>query len=294
MNMPMEEVAGILVELRRRLISIVALFGIGTVVSFSFMDELIKRIQYDMFWRLDISSNPDAPGQLVNISHNLSVISERLAANNSAIAQNLTMMSGELINISRNIDIHSPAIVYLTPMEVLMLEFKLSLICGAIITSPLLLYYAYRGIRGRVSHVLPLSIPMLIFIFFAAAILFLLGASYSYYYLLPLFLNYIYQEAANMGVYATFSIYEFINFIVVTTAIFGISFELPLLLTVMTRLGITSRQTLAHYRRHAYILLLIIAAWITPDPTMFTQIMLMLPFVILYEISLLVMRVTGK
>ena len=97
-----------------------------------------------------------------------------------------------------------------------------------------------------------------------------------------------------MGVYATFSVYEFINFIVMTTAIFGISFELPLLLTLMTRLGITSRQTFAHYRRHAYVILLIIAAVITPDPTMFTQIMLMVPFVILYEISLLVMRVTGK
>jgi Sec-independent protein secretion pathway component TatC len=40
--------------------------------------------------------------------------------------------------------------------------------------------------------------------------------------------------------------------------------------------------------------MLIIAAWVTPDPTMFSQVMLMLPFVILYEISLLVMRITGK
>ncbi|GFO97264.1 twin-arginine translocation protein TatC [groundwater metagenome] len=292
--MPFKELSGMIVELRRKLIYIVALFVFGTVVSFSFMGELINKIKYDMFWRLSISDKPGAAGQLVDISNNLSIISEKLAENNSAIAQNLTVMSGELLNISLSLNPNAPAIVYLAPMEVLMLEFKMSLIFGAIITLPLVLFYAYRGVRGRVRHVLPVSGGMLIFILLAAAILFLLGAGYSYYYLLPFFLGYIYQDAANMGVNATFSVYEFIYFIVMTTVLFGISFELPLLLTMMSRLGIASRQTLAHYRRHAYIILLIISAWVTPDPTMFSQIMLMLPFVVLYEISLLVMRFTGK
>jgi len=290
----MEEFAGILAELRKKLVYIVALFGIGTIVSFSFMGELIKRIEYDMFWRLALSDKPGAAGRLVDISHNLSLISEKLAANNPAISQNLTALSGELLNISSNLNLQTPAIVYLTPMEVLMLEFKLSLICGAIITLPLVLYYAYKGLRGKVREVLPVSGAMLIFVLFLAAILFLLGAGYSYYYLLPFFLGFIYQDAASMGVNATFSVYEFIYFIVVTTVLFGISFELPLLLTMLSWLGITSRQTLAHYRRHAYVILLIISAWVTPDPTMFSQVMLMVPFVVLYEISLLVMRVTGK
>ncbi|MBU4077941.1 MAG: twin-arginine translocase subunit TatC [Euryarchaeota archaeon] len=292
--MAMEEVAGIVAELRKKLIYIVALFGFGTIVSFSFMGELIKRIEYDMFWRISLSDKPDAAGQLVNISNNLSFISEKLAANSSVIAQNLTLMSGELLNISRNLNLQTPAIVYLSPMEVLMLEFKLSLICGVIITLPLVIYYIYKGIRRKLLQVLPVSVGMLLFIFLAALILFLLGAGYSYYFLLPVFLTYIYQDAASMGVNATFSVYEFIYFIVITTVIFGISFDLPLLLIMMSRLGIATRQTLAHYRRHAYVIMLIIAAWVTPDPTMLSQIMLMVPFVILYEISLLVMRVTGK
>jgi len=292
--MAMEEVAGIVAELRKKLIYIVALFGFGTIVSFSFMGELIKRIEYDMFWRINLSDKPDAAGQLVNISNNLSFISEKLAANSSVIAQNLTLMSGELLNISRNLNLQTPAIVYLSPMEVLMLEFKLSLICGVIITLPLVIYYIYKGIRRKLLQVLPVSVGMLLFIFLAALILFLLGAGYSYYFLLPVFLTYIYQDAASMGVNATFSVYEFIYFIVITTVIFGISFDLPLLLIMMSRLGIATRQTLAHYRRHAYVIMLIIAAWVTPDPTMLSQVMLMVPFVILYEISLLVMRIAGK
>lgn len=79
-----------------------------------------------------------------------------------------------------------------------------------------------------------------------------------------------------------------------TTVVIGASFELPVILTLLVRLGITSKETLAHYRRHAYILLLIIAAWVTPDPTMFSQIMVTVPFVVLYEASLLVIRVTGR
>ena len=290
--MAMEEVGRILGELKKKLVYIVALFAIGTIGSFSFMGELIKKIEYDMFWRLSLS--PGTAGQLVNISKNLSFISEKLAENNSAISHNLTLMSGELLNISSNLNLQTPAIVYLSPMEVLMLEMKLSLICGAIITLPLVLYYAYMGLKGKIRKVLPVSGSTLIFILFAAVILFLLGAGYSYYFMLPFFLGYIYQDAASLGVNATFSVYEFIYFIVMTTVLFGISFEVPLLLTMLSRLGITSRQTLAHYRRHAYVILLIISAWVTPDPTMFSQVMLMLPFVILYEISLIVMRVTGK
>jgi len=290
--MAMEEVGRILGELKKKLVYIVALFAIGTIGSFSFMGELIKKIEYDMFWRLTLS--PGTAGQLVNISKNLSLISEKLAENNSAISHNLTLMSGELLNISSNLNLQTPAIVYLSPMEVLMLEMKLSLICGAIITLPLVLYYAYMGLKGKIRKVLPVSGSTLIFILFAAVILFLLGAGYSYYFMLPFFLGYIYQDAASLGVNATFSVYEFIYFIVMTTVLFGISFEVPLILTMLSRLGITSRQTLAHYRRHAYVILLIISAWVTPDPTMFSQVMLMLPFVILYEISLIVMRVTGK
>jgi sec-independent protein translocase protein TatC len=112
--------------------------------------------------------------------------------------------------------------------------------------------------------------------------------------MLPFFLDFIYQDAYNLGINANFSVYEFISFVVMTTVILGAAFELPVILTFLVHLGVTSRKTLANYRRHAYILLLIIAAWITPDPTMAMQIMVTLPFIVLYEASLVVMRLTGK
>ncbi|VVB94226.1 Sec-independent protein translocase protein TatC [uncultured archaeon] len=292
--MGLEDYFRIIAELRKKLLYVVVVFGAGAIFSFPFMGEIIKKIEYDMFYRLNLPPDVDASGQLAGISHNLSLISNELAANNSFIAQNLTKISVDLLNISQNLNVHKPAIVYLTPMEVLMLEFKMSLITGAIIASPLVIYYAYRGLKGRMPGIISVNKMLIISTALVSILLFSLGAAYSYFYMLPFFLSYIYQDAMSLGVNATFSIYEFIYFIVLTTVILGFAFELPLVMTLLVRFGVTSRQTLAHYRKHAYIILLIVAAWVTPDPTMFSQIMVMLPFVILYEASLLGMKMMGK
>jgi sec-independent protein translocase protein TatC len=290
--MALEGFSALISELRKRLFYIVAVFGAGAIISFSFMGDVIKKIEYDMFFRLNLPGKPDASGQLIDISHNLASLSNDV--NNSIIAENLTRLSGELINISMNLNLYKPNIVYLTPMEVLMLEFKMSLIFGLLLASPLILYYAYKGARGRLGRIIPVSKFLIVSTIAASTALFLIGAGYAYFYMLPFFLSYIYQDAMSLGINANFSVYEFIYFIAMTTVILGAAFELPVILTLLVHLGVTSRQTLAMYRKHAYILLLVIAAWVTPDPTMFSQIMVTVPFVVLYEASLLLIRFTGK
>ena len=294
--MAFEGIFSAVAELKKKVFYIVAVFGAGALISFSYMGDVIKKIETDMFWRLNIPDRPDASKQLLDISNNLTSMSNQLGDNNSIIAQNISKVSGELINLSHNLNLYKPNIVYLSPMEVLMLEFKMSLVFGILIVSPLILFYAYRGLKGKLSSI-PLinkNKSLIVLTILASVALFLIGAGYSYYYMLPFFLSFIYQDAYNLGINANFSVYEFISFIVMTTVILGAAFELPVILTFLVHLGVTSRKTLANYRRHAYIVLLIIAAWVTPDPTMFTQIMVALPFIVLYEASLVVMRLTGK
>ncbi len=290
--MAIEDIFSLISGLRKKVFYIVAVFGAGALVSFSFMGEVIKKIETDMFWRLELPDKPGASGQLVEISHNLTALSNRI--NDSVIAHNLTTLSGELINISNSLNIYKPNIVYLTPMEVLMLEFKMSLIFGVLLASPLIIYYAYKGLKGRLPAVILQKKSLIFTIIAAAVLLFLTGAGYAYFYMLPLFLSYLYQDAMSLGINANFSVYEFIYFIVMTTIIIGVAFELPLILNLLVRFGVTSRQTLSYYRRHAYIILLVIAAWITPGPDIFSQLMVTVPFVILYEASLLLMRLTGR
>jgi sec-independent protein translocase protein TatC len=290
--MPLEEIFALISGLKKKVFYIVAVFGVGALVSFSFMGGVIKKIENDMFWRINLPDKTGASGQLVEISNNLTALSTRI--NDSVIAQNLTKISGDLINISGTLNIYKPNIVYLTPMEVLMLEFKMSLIFGALLASPLVIYYAYKGLKGRLPAVISQKKSLIFSIIAAAILLFLTGAGYAYFFMLPLFLSYLYQDAMSLGINANFSIYEFIYFIVMTTVIMGAAFELPLILNLLVRFGVTTRQTLSYYRRHAYILLLVIAAWITPGPDIFSQLMVTVPFVILYEASLLLMRLTGR
>ncbi|MDL5502893.1 MAG: twin-arginine translocase subunit TatC, partial [Candidatus Methanoperedens sp.] len=115
---------------------------------------------------------------------------------NSIIAQNLTRASNDILNISQNLYLYKPNIIYLTPMEVIMLEFKMSLIFGFLVVSPLILYYAYRGAKGRLTN-LPFireKRSLIVITIIASITLFLIGAGYAYFYMLPFFLSFLYQD----------------------------------------------------------------------------------------------------
>lgn len=292
--MALEDFTLVLSELRKKLFYIIAFFGASVVLSFSYMGSLILKIQSDMFWHLNIPVNIDVSGKLVDISRSLTAMSGELAKGNQAIAHNLTLISGELVNISMNLNTFKPNIVYLAPMEVVMLKFKMSVVFGLLVTSPLILYYAVKAIRKRFGISVPFSRSLVVYTAVSAIGLFLLGAAYAYNYMLPFFLGFLYQDAIDMGVNATFSVYSFIYFVISTTLIIGLTFELPIILTLLVHLRLTDRKKLVYYRRHAYIVLLIIAAVITPDPTFVSQIMVTVPFIVLYEVSLLLMKFTGK
>ncbi len=289
--MSLEDFSLMLSSLRKKLLYIASVFGIGALGSFYFMGEVIRKIETDMFFRLNLPKQ-DASGQLINMSQNLTSIS--MEVNNSAIASNLTRISNDLLNISQNLNFYKPKIVYLTPLEVILLEFKMSLIFGALLASPPALYYAYRGLKGRLPGAIYGNKSLIISVITAAVLLFLTGAGYAYFYMLPLFLSYLYQSAMSLGINANFSVYEFIYFIVMTTVIIGVAFELPLILNLLVHFGVTTRKTLAYYRRHAYIILLIVGAIIAPGPDIFSQLIVAVPFIVLYEASLLLMRITGK
>jgi len=186
-------------------------------------------------------------------------------------------------------------LVYVSPLEVMMLELKLSIIIGLLITLPILAFYIYRTISKRYSVRIPITIGkgQFIFLSLAVIIMFVLGAAYAYFLMLPMFLKFLYLDAAESGVTATYSIFKFISFIATTVAIFGLVFELPIVLTFLTRNGLIQYRTLVTYRKHIYVLIMFIAAFITPGTDIFSQMMVAVPMVIFFEISLIVARILG-
>jgi sec-independent protein translocase protein TatC len=181
------------------------------------------------------------------------------------------------------------SIVYLTPLAVVMLKLKMAMICGALLTLPVAIYFAYQAVVMRTGITIRRSSFVVMVIF--AVILFISGVSYAYF-LLPIFLNYLFMSAAATGAVANYSICEFVSFVIMIAVVFGFSFELPLVMTVLVRSGLVRYRMLVDYRRHAYVALLIAAAFFTP-PDVLSQILIALPLAILYEISLFVVRFTG-
>ncbi|MGB9928766.1 MAG: Sec-independent protein translocase TatC [Methanosarcina sp.] len=186
-------------------------------------------------------------------------------------------------------------LVYISPLEVMMLQLKLSVLIGLLITLPIIAFYTYKGIKKRFEFKMPISVGkgQIIFLSLAAIVMFMLGASYAYFFMLPLFLKYLYVDAAESGITATYSIFKFISFAATTTAIFGLIFELPIVLTFLTRNGYIKYTTLVTYRKHIYILGMIVAAAITPGADVFSQMMVAVPMVIFFEISLVIVRILG-
>jgi sec-independent protein translocase protein TatC len=186
-------------------------------------------------------------------------------------------------------------LVYVSPLEVMMLELKLSIIIGLLLTLPIIAFYAYRAISRKYSIKIPVSIGkgQFAFLSISVIIMFVFGAAYSYFLMLPLFLKFLYMDAAGSGVTATYSIFKFISFIATTTAIFGLVFELPIVLTFLTRNGFVKYETLVTYRKHIYVLVMLIAAAVTPGADVFSQMMVAVPMVIFFEISLVIVRILG-
>src|SRR5664280_79953 len=186
-------------------------------------------------------------------------------------------------------------LVYVSPLEVMMLELKLSIIIGSLVTLPIIAIYIYRAISKRYSVRIPVSIGKGQFVFLSVVVLFMfvLGTSYSYSFVLPFFIKFLYTDAAESGVTATYSVLNFISFIATTTALFGLVFELPVVLIVLIRNGFVKYSTLVTYRKHIYVLILVVAMFITPGTDVFSQMMFAVPMTIFFEISMVIVRILG-
>ncbi|MCL7410426.1 MAG: twin-arginine translocase subunit TatC [Methanosarcinaceae archaeon] len=183
-------------------------------------------------------------------------------------------------------------IVYISPLEVMMLKLKIALILGFFITIPFVAFFIIRAVlkKFRIEKPIQINRFWVVVTSFAIIFMFLLGASYAYFIMLPLFLKYLYLNAASSGIVATYSIFKFISFAAAATVIFGLVFELPIVMLFLTKSGIVQYKTFVEYRKHMYVLFLVVGAFITP-PDVISQVMVGVPLIIFFEISLFIVRI---
>ncbi|MDI6810215.1 MAG: twin-arginine translocase subunit TatC [archaeon] len=178
-------------------------------------------------------------------------------------------------------------LIYISPVEVIMLKLKMAFFIGIILASPLVCYYVYKTLKVRFGIQNPMKKSRLIILLTSAITLFILGISYAYFLMLPLVLNYLHYLSASVGVVATYSIYEFISFVIILTLILGIAFEVPILIVFAVQSGLVQIATLKEYRRYVIVAMFVLAALVTP-PDVVSQLVVAFPLVIFYEIGITV------
>ncbi len=186
-------------------------------------------------------------------------------------------------------------IVYLHPLEPLMLKLKISLYLGFAVALPYIVHTIYRTLKERTDLLnnVQISKSDAVKYLIVGAILFTAGVAYGYVVMLPLFMKFLYSLAVQQGALAYYSISDFISFVVLMLVVFGFVFEMPLIMCILVGNGIVKYETLKYYRRHLYVAFFVIGAAITP-PDVFTQLMVAVPMLLFFEISLIVIRVVYR
>jgi sec-independent protein translocase protein TatC len=158
-----------------------------------------------------------------------------------------------------------------------------SIIAGLVIAFPYLIWELWRFIKPGLQ---PSERKMTRGLVFFTSLLFFTGVLFGYYVIAPLSINFLSTYSVSEAVQTIPTLRTYITTVTTVVLASGILFELPILVYFLTKIGLITPQFLRKYRRHFIVIALIIAAIITP-PDLFSQILVCLPLMILYEISIL-------
>ncbi len=194
-------------------------------------------------------------------------------------------------------DPDSRRMIYTSLIEAFFTYLRLAMFAGFILAFPVLAAQIYLFLApGLYKRERRLLIPYLT----AAPLLFLAGAALCYYLIFPLawkfFLSF---ETTGLGgpgqlpIQLEAKVGEYLSLVMHLLLAFGLSFQLPIILTLLTHFGMLTTQTLRKGRRYAIVIIVTVAAFITP-PDLFSQVALSVPLYVLYELSILACALIEK
>ena len=182
-------------------------------------------------------------------------------------------------------------LIFLSPTEAFWANLKVALLGAIFIALPFLLYHAWAFIAPGLFRKEKKNglIFLILSIFF-----FILGVSFCWFVVLPFGLNFLINFGSNAGIQPMISVGLYIDFVFKFLIAFGAIFQLPLIITLLSRLGLLTPQFLAKNRRYAVLFAFITAAILTPTPDIFNQVLMAGPIILLYELGILTARIFSK
>ncbi len=199
------------------------------------------------------------------------------------MVRQLTALLESNPDVEPSAGVHTDMMSALKPTETFMLSMKLAFFAGIVLAFPLLLLFILQFVLpGLHANERRMLWPAMLIGFG----LFVGGVCFAYFFVLPRALLFFYDWSSNLGVSNEWRIGEYITFATQFTLLFGLSFELPVVVMVLVKLGILTYESMTKTRTYAIVAIYVAAAIITPTPDIMTLNLMALPMLFLYEICI--------
>lgn len=183
-------------------------------------------------------------------------------------------------------------LVFTTPTEAFWTYMKVAMVAGIFVAMPFILYQVWAFVApGLHKHERKYAGPFVIF----GSLLFIGGGAFALLIIVPYASTFLVNFGTEqLGLKPMITISSYIDFVTKFTLAFGLVFELPLVLTVLSMIGIVTPRFLSKNRKYAILINFIIAAILTPTPDIVNQTLMAGPLCILYEVGIVMARIFGK
>ena len=175
---------------------------------------------------------------------------------------------------------------YMQPSEAFFTYLKVACVAGFLVALPVVFWQIWRfflpALTPKERMVLGIVVPTSVLLFFG-------GLAFSFFLVLPAGIHF-FLGFGNDELQALFSVDKYFDFVIMFVMPFGFIFELPLVITILGKMGLVTSAFLKKYQRIIIFLSFVAGAIITPTPDVFTQSMIALPIIVLYEIGYFIVR----
>lgn len=181
-------------------------------------------------------------------------------------------------------------LIFTSPTEAFWVQMKVALITALFVASPGILWQVWRFIEpGLHPKEKKYAVPFILI----GSLMFIGGGAFSLLVVTPFALNFL-LSYARPGLTPMITLQNHVDFLLKFTLAFGAVFELPLLITLLARMGVVTTTMLAKNRKYAILGAFVISAILTPTPDVFNQTLMAGPLILLYEVGILSARLFGR
>lgn len=175
--------------------------------------------------------------------------------------------------------------------EQFMMHMKTACYVGLLVASPYILYSIFRFVSPALYENERRYAGMVVG---SSYVMFMIGTALNYFLIFPLTVRFLGTYQVSQDVMNMLTVRSYIDTLITMNLLMGLVFELPIVCWLLAKLGVITAHFMSMYRRHAIVVILIVAAIITPTTDVFTLLVVSLPIWLLYEISIVIVRFTRK